>query len=276
MMTSVLEIDEAADFEFIIALVYERSRIRLHDGKQALIRARLGKRMRAHGYESFHEYCEFLRQRADEDEITHVVDALATNFTSFLREQVHFDFLVREALPTVMPKGQRQIQVWSAACATGEEPYSIALYLAEHYPLAAGWDWQVLATDISTKALDRARQGVYPGERVESVPAEWLRRYFQRGHGRMEGQVRLKEALRERVRFDQLNLLGNYTLDRRFEVIFCRNVMIYFDAPTREKLVKRFISLLRPGGIFAVGSAETLAGLSLPVKSVMPSLYIKG
>lgn len=275
MMTSVLEIDEAADFEFIIALVYERSRIRLHDGKQALIRARLGKRMRAHGYESFHEYCEFLRQRADEDEITHVVDALATNFTSFLREQVHFDFLVREALPTVMPKGQRQIQVWSAACATGEEPYSIALYLAEHYPLAAGWDWQVLATDISTKALDRARQGVYPGERVESVPAEWLRRYFQRGHGRMEGQVRLKEALRERVRFDQLNLLGNYTLDRRFEVIFCRNVMIYFDRATQQELVNHLLRFLAPKGFLITGHSESLNGLELGVRCLRPSIYQK-
>lgn len=268
-------IDEAADYDFIIALVYDRSRIRLHDGKQALIRARLGKRMRHHGLESFHDYCDFLRTRADEDEITHVVDALATNFTGFLRERDHFEFLVREALPKLTTPGRRRINLWSAACATGEEPYTLAFYLAEHYPLSDGWDWQILATDISTKALSKAKDGVYPEDRMGGVPAEWLRHCFQRGHGAWDGHYRVKPMLRERVRFEQINLLGDYHVDREFEVIFCRNVMIYFDRPTQEQLVNHLSRYLMPKGYLLTGHSESLSGLSVGLKCLRPSIYQK-
>lgn len=267
--------DETADFDFIIALVYERSRIRLHDGKHALIRARLGKRMRLHGYESFHDYCHYLRDEADEEEITHVVDALATNFTGFLRERDHFDFLVKEALPAVLPARQRRFGVWSAACSTGEEPFSVAFYLAEHYPVSAGWDWSVYATDISTKALDKARAGVYAEERLTGLPQEWWRRYFQRGHGRWDGHYRIKPSIRERVRFDQLNLLSRFECDRRFEVIFCRNVMIYFDRATQEELVRGLARFLNPGGYLLTGHSESLNGLSVGLRCLRPSIYKK-
>ncbi len=268
-------IDEAADYDFIIALVYDRSRIRLHDGKNALIRARLGRRMRFHGFDAFHDYCEFLRTRADEDEITHVVDALATNFTSFLRERDHFDFMVRDALPQLVPTGRRRFNIWSAACATGEEPYTLAFYLAEHFPLADGWDWQVLATDISTEALAKAKAGVYPENRIGGVPSEWLRRCFQRGHGAWEGNFRIKPALRERVRFGQINLLSDYHLDREFEVIFCRNVMIYFDRPTQEQLVRHLSRYLAPRGYLLTGHSESLTGLSVGLRCLRPSIYQK-
>ncbi|MCC6233721.1 MAG: protein-glutamate O-methyltransferase CheR [Verrucomicrobiales bacterium] len=268
-------IDEAADFDFIIALVYDRSRIRLHDGKQALIRARLGKRMRCHGFESFHEYCEFLRSRADEEEITHVVDALATNFTGFLRERDHFDFLVGEALPKLLGSSRRRMNVWSAACATGEEPYTVAFFLAEHYPITEGWDWQILATDISTKALGKATAGVYPDDRMTGVPPDWVRRHFQRGHGDWTGHYRVKAALRERVRFEQINLLGAYEVDREFEVIFCRNVMIYFDRSTQEQLVRHLSRYLVPKGYLLTGHSESLSGLSVGLRCLRPSVYQK-
>lgn len=193
--------DETKDFDFIIALVYERSRIQLHDGKHPLILSRLGKRMRHHGFDRFGDYCDYLRQSGDEEELTHVVDALTTNFTKFLREEDHFRFLVGEALPQVLSPGQRRFQVWSAACATGEEPYSLALYLAEHFPLAEGWDWQILATDISTKALATARQGIYAAERLAALRPDWLRRHFQRGERDWEGHFRVKTALAQRVHF---------------------------------------------------------------------------
>ena len=149
--------DESAAYEFIIALIYERCRVRLHDGKQELIRARLGKRMRHHGFQTLAEYCDFLRHEAGEDEFTLVVDALTTNFTSFLREADHFESMVQEALPAVL-EVRKRFTVWSAACSSGEEPYSIAFYLFEHFPPTAGWDWHILATDVSTKALGKARQ----------------------------------------------------------------------------------------------------------------------
>ncbi len=268
-----LSAKESADYEFVIALVYERSRIRLTDGKHALISARLGKRMRQHGFDSFHDYVQFLRLEADEAEMTHVVDAVATNFTSFLREPDHFDFLVREALPGLLAKGRKRFQVWSAACATGEEPYSMAFYLAEHFPLAEGWDWQILATDVSTKALARARDAIYPGERLTGIPQEWLRRYFQRGHGEWAGQFRIKPDLRQRVRFQKVNLLDPLRMETPFEAIFCRNVMIYFDRETQESLVRQLTGFLVGDGFLLTGHSESLNGLATGLRCLRPSVY---
>lgn len=266
---------EAADFEFIIALVYERSRIRLHDGKQSLIRARLGKRVRHLQFKTLGEYCDYLRNTGDEEEITHLVDALTTNFTNFLREEDHFQFLVREGLPSVLPSGQRRFNVWSAACSTGEEPYSLALYLAEHYPLLEGWDWRIFATDISTKALAKAERGVYDQDRLDPVPQAWLRKHFQRGLGEWEGHCRVKPSLAERVRFQQLNLLGRYAFKGTFEIIFCRNVMIYFDRQTQEQLVNQLAQRLAPKGYLIIGHSESVTGLKVPFTCLRPSIYQK-
>ncbi len=267
--------EESEDIDFIIALIYERSRIRLHEGKQALIKARLGKRMRHLGIGTLHEYCNLLRSGAGQEEITGAVDALTTNFTQFLREEEHFQFLVKHALPGLLAKGQRQFNVWSAACATGEEPFSLAMYLAEHFPLADGWDWRVLATDISTKALATARRGIYAAERIECLPVEWQRRYLQIGHGEWEGYYRIKSPLSSRVRFEQINLLGAYQQESMFEVIFCRNVMIYFDRPTQEQLVNQLSRYLVPKGYLLIGHSESLNGLAVPLNCLRPSVYQK-
>ncbi|MBX3746071.1 MAG: protein-glutamate O-methyltransferase CheR [Verrucomicrobiae bacterium] len=267
--------ENVSDYDFIIDLVYERSRIRLHDGKHALIRARLGKRMRWHGCDTFAEYCDLLRCRADENEIQQVVDALATNFTGFQREPDHFDFLIRNALPHVLRPNQRRFRVWSAACATGEEPYSIAGHLADHYPPQEGWDWEILASDISTKALAAGSAGIYPLDRVQSLPPNWLRQYFQRGQGRYEGHVRVKSWLRDRIRFEQINLLGEYRFDQPFEAIFCRNVMIYFDRTTQEELVRRLARFLAPNGCLLTGHSESLTGLATGLSCLQPSVYRK-
>ncbi|HAV63215.1 MAG TPA: hypothetical protein DCY13_12725 [Verrucomicrobiales bacterium] len=266
---------EARALEYIIALIYERCRIQLHLGKQQLIRSRLGKRMRHHGMQSLAEYCRFLQERADEEEFTHVVDALTTNYTNFLREEDHFRFMVEKALPAVLPPGRRSFRVWSAACATGEEPYSIAFYLAEHFPLAQGWDWRILATDISTRALAAAGAGVYPLDRATGVPHDWLKRYCQRGVGEFEGQFRIKPAIAERVAFQQVNLLGQYSFSNPFDLIFCRNVMIYFDRPTQEQLVNSLARCLVSGGCLLVGHSESLNGLSVPFRCDRPSIYRK-
>ncbi len=266
---------EAKAFDYIIALIYERTRIRLHAGKQHLIRSRLGKRMRVQGVESLEGYCDFLQNGADDDEFTHVVDALTTNFTNFLREPEHFEFMVERALPAVLPAGQRRFKVWSAGGATGEEPYSIALYLAENFPVAQGWDWRILASDISTRALAEARAGIYPLERVQTVPREWLKRYCQRGLGDFEGHVRIKPELGARVEFRQLNLLGQFAFPVPFDLIFCRNVMIYFDRPTRTQLVTELARHLVPGGYLLIGHAETLNGLKVPFQCEQPGIYRK-
>ncbi len=266
--------DEAA-CEFIIHLVYERSRIRLHEGKHALIRARLGKRMRLLGFGCLADYCDFLQSPAGDEELTHAVDALTTNFTSFLREEDHFRFVVEQALPALLAPHQRRFHLWSAACASGEEPFSLALYLEERYPLAEGWDWRILATDISTKVLARAQAAVYAADRINGLPDGLLRRHFQRGVGDASGFYRVKDRLRERVVFRQLNLLGECDVQERFEVILCRNVMIYFDRPTQQQLVNGLARFLVPAGYLLIGHSESLNGLAVPFRCLRPSYYQK-
>lgn len=268
-------INETEALRYVIDLIYQRCGIRLHNGKQHLIKARLGKRMRYHGMESLSEYCEYLQQSADEEEITQVVDALTTNFTNFLREEDHFKFLVQHALPSLHSNGDRRIRIWSAACSTGEEPYSIGLYLSEYYPTVAGWDWRILATDISTKVLSKARLAIYPAERLSCLPREWLQRYFQKGQKSWEGHYRVKSVITGRVQFEQINLLGPISFSQAFSVIFCRNVMIYFDRPSQTHLVNQLSRYLVPGGFLMVGHAESLTGLSVSLKCLKPSIYQK-
>ncbi len=260
--------------EFIISLVYERSRIRLHDGKYALIKARLGKRTRLHGCACLADYCDLVRGSGSEEEIGHVVDALTTNFTSFLREEDHFRFIVDQALPKLLGRG-RKFRVWSAACASGEEPYSLAFFLDTKYPLADGWDWEILATDISTRALEKGRAGVYAEDRLTGIPTEWLRRYFQRGDGSSEGLYRVKRQVRDRIAFRQANLLGLADFPERFEVVLCRNVMIYFDRSTQQQLVTTLGRFLVPGGYLLIGHSESLNGLPVPFRCLRPSYYQK-
>ena len=266
---------EAEAFKYIIDLIYERCRIWLYSGKESLIRARLGKLMRAQGFRTLAEYCDFLRTRADEDEFTRVVDALTTNFTSFLREEDHFQFLVSQAIPQVLPSGKRSFRAWSAACSSGEEPYTMAFYLSEHFPPSQGWQWQITASDISTKVLHAARQGVYTDERVRCIPPEWLRRYFQKGVGKWAGHYRIKPSLARHVEFHQINLIESYEHRHVYETIFCRNVMIYFDRATQEQLINQLCRFLVPRGYLLIGHSESLAGLRAPLRCLRPSLYQK-
>lgn len=269
-----IQTEEATDFEFIINLVYERCRVRLHEGKHQLIRARLGKRMRALGIATLGEYCDLLRRNEGAAELTHMVDALTTNFTNFLREKDHFEFMIQTALPELLAE-RKQFKIWSAACATGEEPFTISFFLADRYPPELGWDWQVLASDISTKALGHARRAIYAQERLSTLPPGWWPRFFQKGHGQWEGHYRVKPHITTRVDFQQLNLLGPYNFSDQFPVIFCRNVMIYFDRPTQEQLVRQLARHLPPKGYLLIGHSESLNGLQLPLRCVRPSIYQK-
>lgn len=264
---------EAKACQYIIEFIYDRCRIRLHEGKEALIKARLGKRIRLLGFAGLTQYCDFLRTGADEDELTKVVDALTTNFTNFLREEEHFKYLVNTALPALLTDGRKKFEIWSAASSSGEEPYSLGFYLSENYPTASGWDWRITGSDISTKVLAKAEGARYAQDRISTVPREWQRKYFQKGVGQWAGEYRVKPAIIGRVSFRQINLIEDYRHARPFEVIFCRNVMIYFDRHTQEQLVNQLCRFLIPGGWLFIGHSESLNGLNAPLRCLQPSIY---
>lgn len=267
------------DFQFLCGLIYERSRIHLGPEKRVLVASRLTKRLRELQLDGYSEYCDLLRSAAGQAELPFLIDRISTNHTHFFREQKHFEFLETRFLPAWQAKFKAQgepLRVWSAASSTGEEPYTIAIHLAEHLAPAQAGAWSIEATDISTRVLAVARQGVYEQERVAGVSAEQLRRYFQKGVGEWAGQFRVKAELRERVRFHHLNLLEPpYPFTRPFHLIFCRNVMIYFDRPTQEALVSHLTDALVPGGHLLVGHSESLGNIKHTLKALQPAVYLK-
>jgi chemotaxis protein methyltransferase CheR len=266
------------DYEFIRTLVYDYSRINLGPDKQELVSARVGKRLRALNLESIAAYCQFLRSPEGDDELSNLIDVISTNHTFFFREPAHFDFLEKHIVPEMTgPTGcahRGPFRVWSAASSSGEEVYSLAILLAEQALARPSWAWQIEATDISTRILKRAREAIYPSESVNKVRADLLKRYFQRGLGPQEGNYRVKSELGARVTFRHLNLLGDsYPFTEPFHVIFCRNVMIYFDRPTQEELVRRLSDRLVRGGYLMVGHSESLTGIHHRLKMVKPAIY---
>ncbi|MDB6054768.1 MAG: methyltransferase, CheR-type [Verrucomicrobiales bacterium] len=263
--------EDKHELAYIIDLVYEKSRVRLHEGKEQLIRARLGKRIRLYGFNSLREYIHFLKSTPEE--LTHVVDSLTTNYTHFLREKDHFEFLASAAANHQANNSKSSFKVWSAACATGEEPYSMSFYLSDNSLASRVSNWSILATDISTKALETARRGIYPSDKIGMVPQEWLPKFFQKGSRDWEGWFRVKESIRQRIQFKQLNLLGFYPFSDLFEVIFCRNVMIYFDRETQKQLIDKLAATLSPGGLLFIGHSESLNGIQGPLNCVSPSIY---
>ena len=266
-----------SEFDFIRTLVYERSRINLGPDKRQLVSARLGKRLRATNVPSLSDYCRLLQQPGSEQELGHLIDAISTNHTFFFRENAHFEFLRDRAVPELIERARAErwsrLQVWSAACSSGEEPYSIAMTLAG---CTGPMPWSIAATDISRRILDRAQTAIYSEETVRRLPPEIVRSYFQRGHGPQEGNYRIKPALREHVQFHHLNLLqGEPPFTEPFQVIFCRNVMIYFDRPTQEELISRLVRRLVPGGYLMVGHSESLTHLRHNLRALRPAIYQK-
>jgi chemotaxis protein methyltransferase CheR len=268
-----------SDYEFIRTLVYQHSRINLGPNKRELVAARLGKRIRATPYPSIEAYCRSLRAGDPTEEVANIVDAISTNHTYFFRENAHFEFLRTQALPELAARRRAErwpaLRLWSAACSSGEEPYTMAIVVAEALPaLAPEWPWRIDATDISHRVLNQARAGIYPDETVSRVPGPLARKYFLQGFGPQAGKRRVKPEVQEQVVFSHLNLVdGDLPFAERFQVIFCRNVMIYFDRPTQERLVERLTAQLHPGGFLLVGHSESLTGIRHTLQPVIPAVY---
>jgi chemotaxis protein methyltransferase CheR len=262
-----------AEFEFIRHVVGENAGIVLGPNKRQLVQGRLARRLRELRLRSYEEYCEHLR-RSGPEELVGLINALTTNVTAFFRENHHFEALTGYMLPEAMRRnaGARRIRIWSAGCSTGEEAYCAAMAAADVMP-PAGWDFKILATDIDSNVIAFAQQGVYPLDRVASLPTERLRSCFQKGTGAQVGKAIVKAQLRSVVTFRVLNLLQPWPMHGPFDVIFCRNVMIYFDQPTRERLVNRFAEMLAPGGYLCIGHAESLHTVDGPLRAVGKTIY---
>ncbi len=238
-------------------MIYARAGISLGEHKREMVYSRLTRRLRALGLQDFSSYLDALDGEQDSPEWEHFTNALTTNLTAFFRESHHFPILADLA-----SKKQGPVSVWCCAASTGEEPYSIAMTLAETLGARAA-GCEVLATDIDTHCLNRARAGMYPFERVAKIPEAQLKKYFLRGKGSNEGQVKIRSDLQEMVRFETLNLLADrWAVQGPFDVIFCRNVMIYFDKPTQAKILQRFVPLLKPGGLLFAGHSENFTYIS--------------
>ncbi|MGC4053388.1 MAG: protein-glutamate O-methyltransferase CheR [Paludibaculum sp.] len=264
---------QPGEFRKIQSLTYQVAGIDLREGKEALVGARLNKRMRELGLKDVSSYLSLVEADRTGLELIALIDALTTNFTSFLREPQHFEFLRSVILPALSTRAS--IRVWSAGCSTGEEPYSILFHLAQALEERRLADISLLATDISTRALSVASSGIYPSERMKELPEAWRKRFFQRGVGEQEGMVRVREEWRSRIQFRRLNLMEDFTAVPAAHVIFCRNVMIYFDKPTQQKLVQRFAERLEPGGWLLIGHSEGLMGMVHDLSYVMPAVYRK-
>lgn len=259
------------EFQQIRELAHARFGLDLRDGKQQLVAARLGKKIRQGGFPSFAEYYRHVTADASGQALVELIDALATNHTSFMREHAHFDLLANH----VRAAGGRLPSIWSAACSTGEEPYSIVFTvlsalsrtLAPHTPAF------VLATDISTKVLEHARQGCFAPDRLAGLPDAWKKSYLLKVRGEREGWQQVKPEVASLIEFRRMNLIEPFRHGRNFDVIFCRNVMIYFDRRTQQELVNRLAECLHPGGYLFVGHSESLSGIEHPLEYVCPAVY---
>ncbi len=259
-------------FDRISQLVGQSAGINLHTGKQELVRARLAKRLRALGLKSLDAYMEYLEHDDPKGELVAMIEAMTTNKTSFFREPQHFAYLCRQIVPRIK---NRKIRVWSAGCSSGEEPYSTGIQLDEAIQDHNLWDIGILATDLSSRMIAHARKGIYDKNHLREVPPLLISKYFTCIETKPVRRYQVIEPLRRRVHFARLNLMGEWPMNGPFDVIFCRNVMIYFDKLTQEQLVNRFWKLLRPGGHLFVGHSESLAGSPHKFRYVQPAIYMK-
>jgi len=266
------------EFHRLSLFVKEKTGITLPEAKKMMLQARLQKRLRALSLKNFSEYCRYLfSPHGVEHEVGEFINVVTTNKTDFFRESHHFDFLVNSAIPFLNEYGLLQhhnLNVWSAACSSGMEPYTIAMMLSEYRASYHELSWRILGTDVSTYVLQKASRAIYDEEAVDSVPMEFRKKYLLRSTDRSRHLVKITPELRSSVEFKQLNFMqDDYQLRQRFEVIFCRNAIIYFDRPTVFEILKKITKYLIPGGFLFLGHSESLNGFPLPFDVAGPTIY---
>lgn len=269
------------EFQQLSSFIYNNLGIKMPAAKSTMLTGRLTKRLRALSLSSFSEYCDFLfSPEGQEEEMVHLINVITTNKTDFFREPGHFSYLTQTALPALQKSqtfnNRNSLKIWSAGCSTGEEPYTLAMALAEVQANQAGFRFDILATDISSRVLEIARRAVYPMALIEPVAFQLRKKYLLRGINKKNPQVRIVPELRKQVRFGRLNFMDeDFGLPEKVHVIFCRNVIIYFDKKTQEKLMVKFCRELNNGGYLFLGHSESLHGYDTPLVQVAPTIYQK-
>lgn len=272
MRIDLVDISPLTEREFVQfqKMIYDIAGVYLAPEKSILVSGRLANRLRACGLSSYERYLRIIQSSDGSSELQRMIDLLTTHETYFFREQKHFDFLIKKAIPEKEP--HKPFRVWSAACSSGEEAYSIAMVLAEHLN---GKDWEVFGSDISARELETARTGCYPLLRTRDIPQNFLKKYCLKGFGSQEGTLLIDRPLRERINFSQVNLNANLPQLGLFDVIFLRNVMIYFTFETKRKIMAKLVPFLKPGGYFLVGHSESLNGINSELAAIAPAIYRK-
>ncbi len=269
------------DFAFFSNLIQSRCGIKMPDVKKTMLESRLRKRLRLLGLQNFKEYLEYVDSPdGKSNELVSMIDVVTTNKTDFFREPAHYDYLYSKSVPKLMEKHgvgkDRELRIWSAGCSSGEEPYTLAMVLSDYSRNVEKISFNILGTDISTRVLEKARRAVYAEEKVEPVPAVMKKRYLLKSKDRTKPQVRIVLELRKLIQYGRLNFLDDkYGINSKFDIIFCRNVLIYFNRENQRSILLKILQHLEPNGYLFTGHSETLHSLDLQVKLLAPSVYRK-
>ncbi|UZP69130.1 protein-glutamate O-methyltransferase CheR [Desulfovibrio mangrovi] len=262
-------------FQRLSSFIHERVGIKLPPSKRTMLEARLQKRLRLLNHPSYESYVDYVFSDVGmEKELRNLIDVVTTNTTEFFREPKHFDYLVNGVLPDwIRRHGTRRLKLWSAGCSIGMEPYTLAMVLSNFAEQFGGFSFHILATDISSRALQTAVKAVYDEDRISCIPDVLCKKYLLRSKDRSKKLIRIAPEIRSLVEFQRLNFMEQFSFSNPLDIIFCRNVIIYFDKPTQERLFKQFCECLRPGGFLFIGHSESLAGMNLPLVQAAPTVY---
>lgn len=267
----------SSDFNKLSKFIYQQCGIKLPEHKHIMLQSRVQKRLRALKINSFEQYIEFLFSKEGQQmELVHLLDVVTTNKTDFFREPVHFEFMTEQALPEFVDSGMNRLKIWSAGCSSGEEPYTIAMVMNEFVEKKHGLTYEIIASDLSTDILQKAAQAVYKMDRVAAMPHYYLHKYFLKNKDPKKPLVKVIPALRNKIQYQRLNFMSDtYQMNKDFDLIFCRNVLIYFEREVQETVINKLCMHLKVGGYFFLGHSESIINMNVPLKQIKPSVYKK-
>lgn len=266
-------------FEKLSSFIFKQYGIKMPPAKKVMLQSRLQKRLKEHKMTSYEEYCDFVFSKEGEAlELVHMIDVVTTNKTDFFREPSHFDFLKQTVLPefVIKNKGHDKLKIWSAGCSSGEEIYTLAMVISEFSANNKRIDYSISGSDISSRILKQALDAIYTEERIQNIPMELKKKYFLRSKDRTKPLVRVVQSLRNKANFFRLNFMDdNYNISEKFDIIFCRNVLIYFERDIQQSVINKLCRNLKTGGYFFLGHSESITGMNVPLVQLKPTVFMK-